>query len=117
MFDITHHNLSPAQLKTTYGINYNTIRNIFSLFQNQEGETYKHSRMYKDINNVFLKLAMINDRSLAETIRANSEKCNKERNLDPKVSSLYLYLDNEGQDLKVFCLQNDENIQVEGSKN
>lgn len=76
IFDITHHKLSPAQLTTTYGINYNTIRNIDSLFQSQEGETYKHARMYKDINNVVLKIAMKHDRRLAKKIQNYSEKCN-----------------------------------------
>ena len=68
IYDIVVHGMGPNELSELYNINYNTVRNIQSLFQKQDGETYKHVRMYSDINNVALKVAARSDPSLVEKL-------------------------------------------------
>ena len=62
MYDLMHHDRSPVELTIEYDINYNTIRNMYNLYVQQVGVTYKHQRMYTDINNPVLRDA-INQRS------------------------------------------------------
>jgi len=68
IYDIFIHGYKPNQLSEAYQINYNTVRNILNLFLKQEGETYKHTRFYSDINNVALKIAIKNDPNLTERL-------------------------------------------------
>ena len=93
-------------------INYNTVRNIQSLFLKQRGETYKHVRMYSDINNVALKVATRSDLGLVERLEPRTN-CKEQQLQAPKVCSLYLHADGSVFDhssqrsMKVFCLHNE----------
>lgn len=69
LYDLIQHDVALTQLQAVHNINYNTIRNIKRLYLQQEGETYKHVRMYSDINNVALKLAILKDPELANQIQ------------------------------------------------
>ena len=92
IYDIVVHGMGPNELSELYNINYNTVRNIQSLFQKQDGETYKHVRMYSDINNVALKVAARSNPSLVEKLEHPTN--GKEQRLEaPKVCSLYLHAD------------------------
>ena len=42
MYDLMHHQCSPVELTIAYDINYNTIRNMYNLYIQQIGVTYKH---------------------------------------------------------------------------
>ena len=64
IYDLMLHELEPIDLMNIYEMNYNTIRNMKSLYLQQEGETYKHCRMYADINNIVLRVAIENDPEL-----------------------------------------------------
>lgn len=65
MYDLMHHNSSHVELSIQYDINYTTIRNMYDLYVQQVGLTYKHQRMYTDINNPVLRVAINNDKKLA----------------------------------------------------
>ena len=64
IYDLMFHELEPIDLMNIYEMNYNTIRNIKSLYLQREGETYKHSRMYADINDIVLRIAIENNPEL-----------------------------------------------------
>ena len=42
MYELMHHDRSPVELTIAYDINYNTIRNMYNLYVQQIGVTYKH---------------------------------------------------------------------------
>lgn len=110
IYDLVHHDMPPNELTSLHQINYNTIRNIKSLYFEQVGETYKHLRMYSDINNVTLKVAIWKDPTLASQVEIKSQAKNSKA-WSPEVCSLYLFdnHDDEGnQDLKVFHLPDRE---------
>ena len=65
IYDLMLHELEPIDLMNIYDMNYNTIRNILRLYLQQEGETYKHIRMYSDINDIVLRAAIHNDPQVA----------------------------------------------------
>ena len=64
MYDLMHLKRNPVDLTHSYDINYNTIRNMQNLHAQQAGVTYKHQRMYTDINNPVLEAAIKDDQNL-----------------------------------------------------
>ena len=57
MYDLIHLKSNPVELALRYEINYNTVRNMLNLYYQEAGVTFKHQRMYSDINNPIHRIA------------------------------------------------------------
>ena len=73
LYDLLHLERNAAELTRSYDVNYNTVRNIQALFEQQAGITYKHQRMYTDINNPVLAAAVKIDANLKNNLSISSE--------------------------------------------
>ena len=92
MYDLMHHSSSPVELTVAYDVNYNTIRYMYNLYIKLIGETYKHQRMYTDINNPVLRVAIRADELLAAKLLGQRTDAEQDQlgGAPSKVCNVYL---------------------------
>ena len=112
MYDLMHHSSSPVELTVAYDVNYNTIRYMYNLYIKLIGETYKHQRMYTDINNPVLRVAIRADEVLAAKLLGQATDAElAEQSGEPfKVCNIYLYNDWSLEDarMKLFSVDSEQ---------